>query len=244
MTNNRIYTSDIEQAMYPQAGYYPKYQPPNPVQAQKYLHTPEAGAVVPLLQASVTGLLFGLIAVTLLIWQNVNDWPVYAILVWLGSTSVTWLSLQKHWMSLTTIERFTGIDINQDGVVGDVVETSPAHVVRVDLRQDTDDGYKVTKAELPIDESALCVLAGGLMTGRPLSEREWCGTGKPLSSLTYRNLIKHMVNRQLIEQVNPKDTRQGYKLTRVGKAAMSYFAGLSVSFAPSPSPLVESEFTQ
>jgi hypothetical protein len=233
---NKIYTSDIVTAMEPQPVYYP---PLRPLTEQRYLHTAEAGAFVPLLQSAVTGVLFGLIALTILIWQNVADWPVYSILIWLGSTAFTWLSLQRHWLTLTSLERATGIDINQDGVIGDVVE-SPSHVVRVDLRATTPDGnYQATRTILPIDENALCILADGLLSGKSLSEREWTGYDRPLSVSTFRDLRQVLIERKWIEQVNSKDTRQGYRLTRPGKAVMKHFAAMY-----SPALPVDSEFVQ
>jgi len=204
----------------------------NPVKEQAYLHTEKAGAVVPLFQAVITGGLIGLIALVIVIWQRVQDGLIYALLIWLIVTALTWLILQKHWFTLTTIERLTGFDLDGDGYTGEPyqVQAPPAHTVRVDLRTTTTDGhYQARRADLPIDEATMIELATGLLAGKPLTEREWAGTGKPLSCDQVRELKRVFKANGILELVNPSAPKQGDKLTKAGVATMRYFANLSPS---------------
>lgn len=100
-----------------------------------------------------------------------------------------------------------------------------SYVVNVDLRVIDDGGYyAVKKAELPIDKGTLSVLAKSLLAGRPFTEREWAGRGRPLSCRQVRQLRKMFRWLGILELVNPFEPRQGYRLTRAGKAFMKYFS--------------------
>lgn len=92
-------------------------------------------AVVPLLQAFISGVL--LTAVIVLAVQVFGDvwltWPVVGLLL-AGVTSVAWLFVA--WRLLWRIEEATGIDLDRDGVVGDparagvvLVNAGPGRVV-------------------------------------------------------------------------------------------------------------------
>jgi len=207
------------------------------IKVQEYLHTAQAGALVPLIQSGITGLLVALIVLVVLTWQDVQDWYVYVMLTWLIVWLLAWWQLQRHWFSLTTVERLTGLDINQDGYVGEVVET-PAHVVRVDLRTVDQAGqYHADRGiELPVTESQLADLAPLFLAGR-MGERDLAGHGVGVN--TIRSLKGALRKRGIIAYVNPNAPTQGDKLTPAGRAVMRHFAGLSL--LPLPSPSDESE---
>lgn len=201
---------------------------PQMVSAQEYLHTHTAGATVPLFQAVITGALFALFLLVLLLWQRVRDGGIYALLVFCFVTAVTWIMLQGHWFSLTKLEKLTGRDINGDGMVGDSNQVTTNHTVKVDLRKITQDGYThVERLTLPVTESELATLAAGLLAGRSLTEREWAGPGKLFSINQFREIRGELLKRGVVRPSNPKDLRQGFTVTRAGMALMHHFAAMS-----------------
>jgi hypothetical protein len=202
------------------------FDTPQPqIKEQEYLHTAIAGAVLPFIQSLITGLLLGLIVLVVTLWKGFNDWLVYSLLTWLIVTALTWLTLQRHWWSLTAIERFTGWDINHDGIIGDDPQPASRHSVLVDVSQKNAGGFdRIDTARLPFSEDNITALAVGLLAGRPFTEREWTGAGRPLSVGQFREARTEMQKRGLIEQVNPKAPQQGYKLTYAGGAVMRHFA--------------------
>jgi hypothetical protein len=196
------------------------------ITAQEYLHTPQAGALVPLAQAAVTGALVAAIVCTVLVWQKVSDSLVFTLLSFLVVTLVSWVVLQRHWFSLTAVERFTGLDINGDGRIGDK-SIVKSHVVEIDLRTRDEGGYLHSAvATLPVRESDFVTVARGVAAGRPFTEREWTGADNPLSINQFKDVRAEMIKRGILEPVNRDAPQQGYKFTRSGKAVLAYFAAL------------------
>jgi hypothetical protein len=98
-------------------------------------------------------------------------------------------------------------------------------VVRVDLRTITEEGnYQARRAELPVNRGTLSILAMGLLAGRPFTERVWAGRGNPLSCGQVRTLRVMFQKLGVLEPVNAFEPRQGYRLTRAGRAFMKYYA--------------------
>jgi hypothetical protein len=207
---------------------------------QAYLHTAQAGATLPLIQSTITGFLLGLAAFILAVKLRAEDAWFYGLMTWLLVQVITWLILQRHWFSLTTLEKLSGIDLNGDDVIGarDLPQVN-AKTVQVNLRETTDDGHlRVTVARFPIDEARLAQLAQGLLAGTPFGERHWSGAGKLLSRDEFRAVRMGMLERRLLEQANPKSPQQGYKLSRGGRAAMRELASMMADHDnPSPTPL-------
>jgi hypothetical protein len=209
-------------------------RPQDDIAAQAYLHTLQAGAWVPLQQAGITGALAGLLVTLVCLKYRVTDWWFIGLIVMSGVTIVMWGALQKHWFSLTTVklENMTGLDLNRDGKIGQ----AKTHSVRVNIHESNDNGYqqRTQAVNLPIDEQTLATFASALLGGRPLTEREWAGSGKPLSIEQFREMRGEMLKRGLAALSNPKSPQQGYKLTRAGRAVMEHFAALGQT--PSPTP--------
>jgi hypothetical protein len=126
-------------------------QPAQPA-GRAYLHTPQAGAWLPFLQATITGLMIGFLTVGLLFVLDARHPWTPGLFVGLLSWAATWLLLQKHWFNLTALERSTGLDINQDGRIGGR-PAAPAEI-RVRLQEVKPDGhYQETIARLPCTSS-------------------------------------------------------------------------------------------
>ena len=203
----------------------PIIQPQQPTYSDRqFLHTFLAGALLPLVQATITAVMAFIGTLTLLYLFDVVDLLkpalITASIVWV----LTWLYLQRRWLTLTSFERMTGIDIDGDGQIGKPVKEP--EVVRIQIDEVTADGHirQNRFANLPISNDKLTVIARGLLGGRSFSEREWSGAGKILSSNEFRTLRTEMIKRGLLEVANDKDQRQGYVLTRTGRAVMTKFS--------------------
>lgn len=207
----------------------PQYLMPekDEVSAQSYLHAPRAAALVPLQQAAITGALVGMVIELVCIKVRFQDGWFWSLVIFLLVTLATWLVLQSHWFELTSIhklESMTGIDLDHDGKVGE--PTAKQHSIHVDLHETTPDGsYHGQSANFVIDEAKLATLARGLLGNRPLTEREWAGNGKLLSVDQFRAMRSELLKRHLIVPKNIKDARQGFELTKSGRAVMEHFAG-------------------
>ena len=207
------------------------------VSEQAYLHTSQAGAWVPLQQAGISGLLAGAFVMAICLKLNIQDGWFYALIGCMGVTIVMWTVLQFHWFNLTALEKFTGVDIDGDGAVGEPQEAA-VKTVQVNVLEMTENGHvRVTVARFPLDEARLANLAKGLLQGTPFAERFWTGTDKPLDSRLsldeFRAVRTEMLQRGLLAPVNPRATKQGYQLTRPGRAAMKELAAMGDN---SPTP--------
>jgi hypothetical protein len=201
---------------------------------RQYLHTLVAGAWLPLLQSTI-------IAVVVAIGTWIIAWLVFdavdphkpAILFFVLTWVYMLIKLQRHWLSLTTVEQFIQRDLNGDGVIGEATgqpSVTPRHVViQIDTVKENGQ-YQVgdTSAliKLPCSDEQLRTLAVGLLSGLPFSEKQWTPTkdGKPFAANEFRALRAEMQKQKLVEYVNDKDPRQGIRLTDAGRAVMEEYA--------------------
>jgi len=207
----------------------PIVQPPKPpTYAEKqFLHTFSAGALLPLLQSTITAFVIFIVVfvIATLVFDAVDPFKpagVIATLVW----GFTWLSLQKRWLSLTRLEEIFNVDLNNDQVIGE------PQVVKIQVTDVKESGHvEIHNIDLPTTPQKLSALAQGLLNGMSCSEKTWTGAGKPFSSPEFRSLRTEMLRRGILEYVSPKDPRQGIQLTKVGRAVMRHYSDL-----PSPTP--------
>jgi hypothetical protein len=193
---------------------------------RQHLHTLEGGAWLPFFQSTFTGLIVGFSMLFLAIvfkWDKPGNWGLA-----LGSIAwvITWLTLQRHWLSLTALEKLetlTNTDINGDGVIGapntDPVESPTVHISMTDA-----DHHRTILFDLPASDAQMQTLAQGLLNNIPLSERNWTGKGNPFSIQQYTRLRDELILRGLAVQINQKDPRQGYSLTAAGRALMKHYS--------------------
>ena len=195
---------------------------PQALPSRQYLHTTQAGAVLPFLQASITGAILGSLALILAYtWRARDPWTwggLVAVLAW----AITWLQLQRHWFTLTNLEKLTGLDLDGNGEIGNEPQR-PAEI-RIKLSEINDGGhYHETVYPLPATLEQMQALAEGLTQGLPFSERTWTGSGRPFSVNEFRALRSEMIKRGLLILASDKDPRQGYSLTKPGRACMRGF---------------------
>lgn len=200
-------------------------QPTPPAYSDKqFLHTQTAAVAVPLMQSAVTGGMVFIVCLVIAIKVNAIDlftWPaVFGVLTFGGM----WIWLQRRWLNLTNLEVFLGKDLNNDQVIGQK-QVQTVTVIRV---ENVEAGrYRSRDIKLSADESQLIQLANGFSNGRPFTEREWAGTGKPFSSDGFRMLRGEMLKGGLIELKNESAPKQGFKLTVDGNEWMKKYAALS-----------------
>lgn len=193
------------------------FKPVAPYSDKQFLHTQTAAVVVPLMQSAVTGVIVFIIALVVSLKFRSQDLLSVPLLLAVLSFGGTWLWLQKRWLTLTNLERITGLDLNRDELVGDEPVSKRVTVIRIE-KIGEDNHYQSRDFTLPASEEQLIELAKGLAFGRPFGEREWSGAGKPFSSQEFRSLKTAMLKYLLIERVSDKDPRQGFRLTEEGIA--------------------------
>jgi len=208
---------------------------------RRHLHTMTAGAVLPLVQSVMTGLIFGLAAGVLAQYFELPRATGAGLVVGVLALVVMWLRVTRHWFSLTGIEIATGRDLNGDGYIGDPSQDDDQEMrtpfdppeVKVRLTQEDDGVYRQEVFYLSADPGMMGALADGLLThGFPFSERVWTGKGQPFSVNQFRTLRGELIERGLLAMRNPKDERQGYDLTLAGRAVLRHY--LTSPSSPSP----------
>jgi len=192
--------------------------------SNRELHTVQAGAWLPLAQSGITGGTVGAVALVIgLMVRARSPWGI-ALLVGLVVWGLSWFALQNHWYRLTGAEL-----VNFPEVAEDYQQVATWGEVRVKLDQVKDDGdWQQNVYNLPGSQDQLMELARGLLLDNlSLGERSWVGAGRPFSVNQFRALRTEMLRRGLIILASGKDARQGFTLTREGRAVMR-------GFIPSP----------
>lgn len=72
--------------------------------------------------------------------------------------------------------------------------------------------------DVPLSVDALVELARGLEIGRPFSESEWTGAGRPFSKSDFRQLRSRLLEARLLEWRHPDYPAQGVQMTPIGRA--------------------------
>lgn len=186
-----------------------------------HLHTGEAAAGVPLMQAFITGMLVGSTFLVIGLWRRWQDPYYLAMIAALLVMSCTWLYLLRIWKYLVTrFETLTGIDIDQDGTVGPK-EEEKVRSVRIDLQEFQNRQPVRTVRARFANESKMLALAEHLLRyHRPFSEPALCGRGKILQPSEYQEIKTEMLARGMLVARNPSEPRQGYEVTKAGQAVL------------------------
>jgi hypothetical protein len=132
-----------------------------------------------------------------------------------------------YWNVAHALEAASKNDIDKLAALGFSHKDLPAKV-HIDLYGDTWSRH----FDLPVPAAKLQPLAQGLLNGQPFSERRWVNDSGLFSADEFRRLRGVFRDRELIEPVNEKDNRQGFKLTAAGVEVMQ-------ACISSPPPLVE-----
>ncbi len=216
---------------YTQTTQQPQAPPVQPIYSDRqFLHTYLAGALLPLMQASITAAMVMLGAAAVLYYFNAIDLikPVFVVgvLTWVS----TWLYLQRRWLNLTSLERALNFDIDGDGHIGRA-ERKPETVVRID-KVTAERSFQSRRYTFSISDDQLLEFAQGMILGKPISRRRWAGPDKTFSDGEYRIFQSELIKWQLIESGG-----NGFILTEEGE---DFFEGYVEQHSPpSPTPLEE-----
>lgn len=211
---------------------------PAPTNEKQFLHQYTPGALLPLLQSFITSIITFLL-VFVLMWMvfDVLDPHKPALVIALIVLLISWVSRQKMWVTLAQLERWTGLDLNNDHKIADepIEEVQPkTSTVYIDLRKiSRDGGYSNSKFPLPkgVTEEHLAQIARDMFTmGRTFTETQLSGPGK-ISLPKFRQLRAVMKTQGLCEKIGTADNAD-FELTDEGEAWLR-------SYLPSPAPSEE-----
>lgn len=191
-----------------------------PASNRAYLHTAGAGAGLPLAQALISGLMAGLLVLVICIISRSRYILEVSGLAMLLVTAGVWYLTQRHWFSLTDVERLTGMDLNRDGNIGE-----PAPEVRVVIDRIKENGhFEQSRTSLPASQEQMQSLAQGILEYHlPFTVREWTGRGRPFSVEQFNRLRGELMRRGLIEAASEKDARRGFVFTPEGEQVLQGF---------------------
>jgi len=215
---------------YRQSAAWPTAQEPPPgMEMTTSVPVRPAGFVsdvlVPLAQAAVTGaLLAALLTVAACTLFNIDIKP---IIIWAGlalliTTGAWLLLLVDHRRLLWAIETMTGIDLDQDGAVGNAEKRR----LEVELKLSERSTVIVDSEWLEIDDAQLSAFALGLMGGRKLTEAAW---GKDRAAFPeginqFRAFRERIEGAGLIRRINPDVASSPYEVTPAGRAVFGRIA--------------------
>lgn len=198
------------------------------------IHLTTFGALLTFgLAAILTGVFVGVCAWALAGAGGVVRSWMWGLVSWAICQAVAWLWLLSRWASLIIpLERLTGWDINQDGVIGEQPALPPP-LVRIILDTPEKNGNRHTViANIPCAQEKLVELSAAIMAGAPVSEERWTGAGGLFSKSEFRAVREELIKRGLLAWRNPMSTAQGIIVTTAGLRAFKYFASLSSSPLP------------
>jgi len=212
------YLAQTQEPFVSPAGFQPGARP--------YLHTIEAGMKLPLMQSMIWGLLAMAVALVIVL-SGSPIWPdslVYPAGAFIAGAALAWWNYQAHWFKLSNIEKFTGLDLNRDGKIGNETPL-PRRVIPVQINEITAQGHlRVSKMfDLPATPEQMEMLAYGLLRQNiPFTFREWSGKGKPFSDNEFENLRSEMIKRGLVA-ASGAEARRGLVLTVIGRRVIADF---------------------
>lgn len=205
---------------------------------KEFLHQRTPAVITPLLQTLITAVIvFSLTYSIAWVVFDLLDPYKPALVLAMIALMWTWTNRQKMWMSLAQWERITGIDLNNDGMIGDqVIEEEPqVHKIRIELSKVGRDGhYSSSSFNLPkgvTDEHLQQIAHDMFVLGKSFAEAELSGTGK-ISLPKFRQLRAVMEQQSLCEKIGTANNAS-FELTDIGEAWLE-------QYLPSPTPSVTS----
>lgn len=172
----------------------------------------QADVAVPLAQSLVTGLFLGSAA-----WAVVD--VATGLAFGLGCAALCWLILtDQHRRLLWNIETWTGADLDGDG------ETGKPQTTRIEISETDGKRRRLINLDTNIPLEKQIKFAKGVQRGKPLSEREWTGTGRLFTDAEFEELRDALMARGYAKWRNPRHRKQGWILTGRGEKVMQRLA--------------------
>lgn len=188
--------------------------------------------VIPLAQATASGLIVGVAAGA--VAKLANSSAPFAIGAFVAAliTAVVWCSNLLWWRRMVTELDSIGEPVVFAEPLPSTMSSTPPSI-RIELM--SDGGNTAQFLELPVEPSKMYALCRGLMDGVSFTEAYWCGGSQ--STFTRGEFVKlrdEMLRRGLLMLNSNNASARGYRLTNVGRAVVRYLA------TTTPPPSLES----
>lgn len=174
--------------------------------------TVESEVLVPLMQGGAVALLLVAfvadVAFVPLPWSALLGLGLFVLLV------LSVLLFVDGRRLLWRIERTFGADLDGDGAQGPPAEPQ---MFRIELSERTPAGQRTAWLDVPGTTDTFATVCQSALSGLPLSEARWTGTGNPYARSQWAALRDTMLDRGLWEWMNPKARAQGLRLTAAGR---------------------------
>lgn len=179
----------------------------------------EKGCLLPLFQSAITGILAGLLAGAVGMWQGWSSPWSLALVVGAAGAVLVWVGGLTAWRrSIYPPIVYPAPIVDEDPA------PIPPKSVRVELRRDEGQSHHTQIADLPVSHDQLVTLAVGLLSGAPFSETSWTGAGKPFSRGEFAAVRSEFLRRNWAQWRNDRAPAQGVVLSAPGKAVLRSFA--------------------
>lgn len=199
-----------------------------PASVPSHLPNRESHIFVPLTQSLITGGFVGTITVIAVAKINqlggapgqiaIENGCIWGALAFLTVAGVVWFFRVRAYDSLLwRVEEATGLDINQDSVVG----RPEPQTVKVEVREE---GKRQNWqfADLAIEPARFRELARAFLVGKSFSERVAVDCG--LTQEQFRELRDKFIDRRWAQWNHPARRQQGVSLTHRGRAVLQTVA--------------------
>lgn len=183
----------------------------------------ESEVLIPAVQTFLTGIILGTGAALLAWLAGSEKYLEWGIAVWAATMIISWLMLLGR--SWRLIERVLGVDLNNDGIIGEPELEPPLPKVRVIV--DQIDGHAGEFIDLTLEPERLVGVSRSLMEGSTFSHSSLAGPGRPLTRAEYEQLRDEFLRRGLIRWYDDRAHNQGLRLTAKGQALTRHFAQMA-----------------
>lgn len=178
----------------------------------------ERGCLLPLAQSVISGILAGLVAGAVGMWQEWQGAGYIALLVGAVVALFVWAGGLGAWRRSVYAPA-----VYYPPEQEDQPDQAPARV-RVEVSQTEGAAHTTQIADLPVSVDQLAQLAVGLLAGQTFAEGVWTGAGRPFSKSEFIALRSEFIKRGWACWKNDRAPAQGVSLTRPGAAVMRSFA--------------------
>lgn len=183
--------------------------------------TVRSGVLIPLLQALVTGLVYG-IGVSVVAWVmnmmgfDQAEWWKIGLGAFLLAFARAWLYLLKEWRKY---------------IYGEEQPDYPTVIEpqTVKLEISANDGRTMQFIDLPADTRQLIQLGQGITEGLSFTEAQWVGRGQPFTRTEFVRLRSELIKRGFLAWNSDLDPARGVRVTGKGRAVMRQFASMTDS---------------
>lgn len=184
------------------------------------LHTYQAGALLPGLQAFLSGVFFSLVVLGVSLLAGEKQAGIFLLVGGSSCAFLVWLVLLRHWLRLVDFQ--AGFQPAPKVQVIEPAEHQSSVSIRLFEEQNT--YWRGDFLELPATHQQLRLLASGVVSGSSLAENAWCGANKPFSKAQFQELRQALLERGWLQWRNQKAPAQGCEVTHVGRRVFSYLA--------------------